>query len=117
MTVIACPYCGAMMNLPLRFCVSCGRPTTTAGKFGGLKVITRGGATKRLDDSGSGQSFDRSKKSYRFQRLMRQILLNTSYVLIAVLLYYFTAQFVLKEFPAGLESLKHKEQPPAAAGQ
>jgi hypothetical protein len=107
MTAVSCPYCGAAMNSPLKFCVSCGRATTKAGgtKLGGLKRLMRGAVTKRLDDNISVSNFDRSKKSYRVQRGMRQLLLNLSFLLVIVLVYYFAVRFILKD-QAALEGFR-----------
>lgn len=135
MTAISCPYCGAAMNLPLKFCVSCGRATTKQGgtKLGGLKRLMRGAVTKRLDDNMTVSKFDRSKKSYRFQRGIRQLLLNLSFILLIVLVYYFAVRFILKDEasfqgfrnfflgkkeapqPLAKPAMAEKTNPPAAA--
>jgi len=101
MTAIACPYCGAMMNAPIKFCVSCGRAVGSAEirKFGGLKMLMRGGITKRLNDTSSSRSYDLSKKSYGWQRSMRHIMLNLSYILLGLFLYYCLVRFVFKVMP------------------
>ena len=99
MTAISCPYCGASMNLPLKFCVSCGRPVSASDlkKFGGLKAKSKGGATKRLDENPSQANFDLARRSYRLQRLLRQFFMGIAYVLIILLGYFVAVRFVIKQ--------------------
>lgn len=100
MTVIHCPYCNATVNSPLKFCLACGRAlsSTDLKKRGGLRGQIKAGITKRLSDTTTHASFRRAKKSYRLQRVLRQFLLNFSYLLIVVLLFYAAVKYVTSEF-------------------
>ena len=116
MSAVSCPYCGASINLPLRFCLTCGRSVSTAEmkKLGGLKTTMRAGVTKRLEDNISSASFDLSKKSYRIQRIVRHILQTAGYVMLMLLLYYVIVVFVWGTSVPD-KQVKHQNHPVAPA--
>lgn len=99
MAAVSCPYCGATLNLPLKFCLSCGRPVSSqeAKKLGGLKSTMKAGVTKRLDETPSPSNFDLARKSYRVQRTLREFATTLFYILLLVSLYYFAVKFILKQ--------------------
>ncbi len=87
------------MNLPLRFCVSCGRALSgkESTKLGGLKQIIRAGITKRLDHANAGGHFDRSRRSYGFERALRQFVLAAGYVAGIVMLYVLAMVYCMRD--------------------
>src|SRR4029453_17453288 len=99
MTVIGCLFCGANMNLPLKFCLSCGRPVSSQDvkRFGGLKNIMKAGITKRLDETPNSSHFDLARKSYTLRRSLRSFAATLFYILLLVSLYYFSFRFILKQ--------------------
>jgi hypothetical protein len=111
MTVICCPYCNAPVNSPLKFCVACGHALSSGDlkKLGGLKGQIKAGITKQLADTLTHASFHKSKKSYRLERGIRQFLLNFSYLLILILLFYAVAKFAASE----LSVARPPKSPPA----
>lgn len=111
MPAISCPYCGATMNLPLKFCVSCGRAISEEEiqKHGGLKNMQGGGNTKRLDDHPGPSSFDRAKRSYGIERGLRSFFMNFSYLLLFLIIFYFALTHILGE--EGLNNLFPKPGP------
>ncbi len=126
-----CPYCGAKLNLGLRFCVVCGRHVTTEnmGKFSGLRGGFRpADITRRLDEIISVARFKKSRQSHRFHRAARWTVINTVYLVVATGLFYsavvyslelmFPGKFKDTQMPAeivlGLFN-QHKDKLPAAA--
>jgi len=99
MTVISCPYCGANMNLPLKFCLSCGRPVSSQDmkRFGGLKNVMKAGITRRLDETPNSSNYDLARKSYGLRRSLRTFAATLFYILLLVSLYYFAVRFILKQ--------------------
>ncbi len=99
MTVISCPYCGSNMNLPLKFCLSCGRPVSSQDvkRFGGLKNVLKSGITRRLAETPSSAQFDLARKSYGVRRSLRTLAVTLFYILLLVSLYYFAVRFILKQ--------------------
>ena len=93
MSSISCPFCGEMMDSPLRFCVACGRAITADDlKRAGLKL-----AGKR---EGGGRP-EVAKRDYTFQRKMRSMMYSTSAVLILLIGYYVMMKYVLHEHMPG----------------
>lgn len=101
MSAIACPFCGAAMNKPLKFCLSCGRAVRDSDmrRMGGLKSSIKAGATKKLDDQPTSSNFDLARKSYGLQRSMRQLLGTACWIIVLILLFYFAWQFVARKAP------------------
>jgi len=87
------------MNLPLRFCVSCGRAVTSnhSSKLGGLRQIVRAGTTKKLEDNPNQSNFDLARKSYGVQRGLRQFFLTLTYILGTILLYLVVVSYCMKD--------------------
>ncbi|MBI1271414.1 hypothetical protein GC174_13375 [bacterium] len=132
----SCPYCGAKLNLGLRFCVVCGRHVTTdnLGKYGGLRGGFRpADITRRLDEIISVGRFKKSRQSHNVQRVARWTIVNTVYLVVATGLFYSAVVYSLelmfpgkfKETQLPVESLiglfnQHKDKipvviPPASA--
>ena len=94
MSSISCPFCGEMMDSPLRFCVACGRAITADDlKRAGLK-LQQG---KRSD----GGRPDIAKRDYSFHRKMRNVMYSTSAVLLLLICYYVTMKYILHEHMPG----------------
>lgn len=94
-----CPFCGAKLNLGLRFCVVCGRHVTneTMGKFAGLKGGFRpADITRRLDEMITAARFKKSRRSHEIERGARWAFVNTIYLLVASGLFYSAIQFSLE---------------------
>jgi len=94
-----CPFCGAKLNLGLRFCVVCGRHVTneTMGKFAGLKGGFRpADITRRLDEMITAARFKKSRRSHEVERGARWAFVNTIYLLAATGLFYSAIQFSLE---------------------
>lgn len=124
----SCPYCGAKLNLGLRFCVVCGRHVTTdnLGKYGGLRGGFRpADITRRLDEIISVGRFKKSRQSHSVQRVARWTLINTVYLVVATGLFYSAVVYSLelmfpgkfKETQLPVESLiglfnQHKDKIP-----
>lgn len=95
-----CPYCGAKLNLGLKFCVVCGRHVAhdSMGKVGGG---LRGGfrpadITRRLDELITVARFRKSRRSHDFERGSRFVFINGVYLFIATGLFYAALQFTLE---------------------
>ncbi len=99
MTAIACPYCGAALNQPLKFCLACGRGVSKSDmkRLGGLKSSIKAGATKRLDEGPTSSNFDLARRDSGVQRNMRQILASLSYVMVIILVIYFAGNYILSK--------------------
>ncbi len=87
------------MNLPLRFCVSCGRALSSkeSGKLGGLKALLRAGVTKRLEDPPAAGNFDRAKRSYGFERSLRQLVRAAINTALFIALYALVFTYAMKD--------------------
>jgi hypothetical protein len=106
----SCPFCGTTLNFGLKFCVVCGRHTTSAEmtKLGGLKTgVKQAENTRRLEDSISSSDFERTrKKGLRFTRHIRSIGEQFLYVLIGVVLFFCSVRFTLQTwFPGKVHQL------------
>jgi hypothetical protein len=106
----ACPFCGTTLNFGLKFCVVCGRHTTSneMTKMGGLKSgIKQGESTRRLDESISSSDFETSrKKPLRLARHLKSIGEQLFYVLIGVTLLFCAFRFALQTwFPGKVHQL------------
>ncbi|HMO23658.1 MAG TPA: zinc ribbon domain-containing protein [Candidatus Melainabacteria bacterium] len=124
----SCPYCGAKLNLGLRFCVVCGRHVTAdnLGKYGGLRGGFRpADITRRLDEIISVGRFKKSRQSHDVQRVARWTIINTVYLEVATGLFYSAVVYSLelmfpgkfKDTQLPVESLiglfnKHKDKIP-----
>ncbi len=100
MSPATCPYCGAKLNLGLKFCVVCGRHVAhdNMGKVGGG---LRGGfrpadITRRLDEMITVARFRRSRRSHELERGTRFVFVNTLYLFVATGLFYAALQFSLE---------------------
>lgn len=100
MSAATCPYCGAKLNLGLKFCVVCGRHVTadSMGKVGGG---LRGGfrpadITRRLDELITVARFRRSRRSHGLEKGTRFVFVNALYLFVATGLFYAALQFSLE---------------------
>jgi|GEM_PF-470748 hypothetical protein len=105
-----CPYCGAKLNLGLKFCVVCGRHITqdrALGKLsGGLKAGFRpADITRRLDELITVARFKKSRRNQTVERGSRFLFLNVIYLLAFSGLFYAAIQFSLETLFPG----KYKE--------
>lgn len=95
-----CPYCGAKLNLGLKFCVVCGRHISqdrALGKLGGLKTGFRpADITRRLDELITVARFKRSRRNQSVERGSRFLFLNVVYLLVFSGLFYAAIQFSLE---------------------
>jgi hypothetical protein len=95
-----CPYCGAKLNLGLKFCVVCGRHVTqdrALGKLGGLKTGFRpADITRRLDELITVARFKRSRRDQVVERSSRWLFLNVIYLVVFSGLFYTAIQFSLE---------------------
>lgn len=100
MSAATCPYCGAKLNLGLKFCVVCGRHVT-ADNLGRVGGGLRGGfrpadITRRLDEMITVARFRRSRRSHHLERGTRFVFVNTLYLFVATGLFYAALQFSLE---------------------
>jgi hypothetical protein len=94
MSSISCPFCGELMDSPLRFCVACGRAITAEDlKHAGLK-LQQG---RRADSSRS----DLSRKDFSAQRKVRSFMYTVSAILALLIGYYCVMKYVLHEHMPG----------------
>src|SRR5262249_47452765 len=104
-----CPYCGAKLNLGLKFCVVCGRHVTqdrALGKLGGLKTGFRpADITRRLDELITVARFKRSRRNQTIDRGSRFVFMNVVYLVVFSGLFYAAIQFSLETLFPG----KYKE--------
>lgn len=95
-----CPYCGAKLNLGLKFCVVCGRHISqdrALGKLGGLKTGFRpADITRRLDELITVARFKRARRNQSVERGSRFLFLNVVYLLVFSGLFYAAIQFSLE---------------------
>lgn len=95
MPALQCPFCGAAMNPPIKFCVSCGRHVSSSdANRVGLKLST--GSRQQVEDEERPES-KISKKSYSFHRHIRHFFFISSTFLMLALVYFFTMRFVLHQ--------------------
>ncbi len=117
MPAIECPYCGAIMNLPLKFCLACGHAVsqTDLKKFGGIKTAMKGGVTKRLDENLSHSSFERAKKNYFVVRSVREALWMIAVFLGSLLIFFFGLKTFMQAYGKKhfLPKLQHQYHRPA----
>lgn len=87
------------MNLPLKFCISCGRAITgkESGRMGGMKALSKGGVTKKLDDAKTTGDYDRARRSYGFEQAVRQFLRSFLYIGGFALLYFVAVAYVMQD--------------------
>ena len=101
----SCPFCGTTLNFGLKFCVVCGRHTTSSEmtKMGGLKSgIKQAESTRRLDDSISSSDFETSrKKPVGLARHIRSLGEHLFYVLIGVTLFFCAIRYTLQNYFPG----------------
>src|SRR5262245_47478819 len=94
---LACPFCGAMMEAPLRFCQECGRAVTPEDMArAGLKLRGSGDGTVS-----SSRQFALAKRDHTGTRQVRSIMWSISWVLMLVILYYGIMKYVLHEHMPG----------------
>ena len=97
MSSIACPFCGEMMESPLRFCVACGRAITADDlKRAGLN-LQQGKRTSEVSQTYS----DLSKKDFTFHRKARTLMNTMAAILLIFLGYYLTMKYFLHEHMPG----------------
>ncbi len=87
------------MNLPLKFCVSCGRTLSSkeSSKLGGLKQVIRAGITKKLEDNQNSSNYGRARRSYGFEKGLRQFFLTLTYIVATILLYLVAISYCMKD--------------------
>jgi hypothetical protein len=87
------------MNLPLKFCVSCGRTLSSkeSSKLGGLKQVIRAGITKKLEDNPTANNYGRARRSYGFEKGLRQFFLTLTYIVGTILLYLVAVSYCMKD--------------------
>lgn len=91
MSSIACPFCGTVLDSPLKLCLSCGRGITQEDlQHAGLK-LNKAGA------NGVSGKFALAKKDHTMHRQMRSMLWTTTAVMVLVLGYWCTMRYVLHE--------------------
>lgn len=97
MPSLQCPFCGAAMNPPIKFCVSCGRHVSQSdANRVGLKLNTGSSARAHADEE-DRPNLRVSKKSYSFHRTIRHFFFISSTGLMLALVYFFTMRFVLHQ--------------------
>jgi hypothetical protein len=91
---IACPFCGELMETPLKFCVACGRAITSEDlKRAGLKLQSG----KFKVDGRPGVA----RRDYTFHRKSRTLMYTISGVLTILISYYAVMKYVLHEHIPG----------------
>lgn len=101
----SCPYCGATLNFGLKFCVVCGRHTSTSEMTklgGGLKGgMKQQDMTRRLDDNLSAGDFERARRPTRFRKHVKSLSEKAFYVFIGMALLFCAVRFTLQTFFPG----------------
>ncbi len=100
----SCPYCGAILNFGLKFCIVCGRHTTSneISKLGGLKSgIRQQDLTRRLDDNLSSSDFEKARQSTKLRRHVRSLSEQLFYLLIGATLFFCAIRFTLQAYFPG----------------
>ncbi len=116
-----CPYCGAKLNLGLNFCVGCGRQGADRprGQMSGLRGGFRAAdITRRLDEIITVSRFRKSRKNHEVTKGARWFIVNGTFVLVAVALFYCAVQYSLSLMYPGkykppqipVEKIKHAVQ-------
>jgi hypothetical protein len=104
---LACPFCGAMMEAPLRFCQECGRAVTPEDLArAGLKFNRPGAASESGPGVSSSRQFALSKKDHSGTRQMRGTMLSISMVLLILITYYSLMKFVIHQHMPGNLDIK-----------
>ncbi|HEY9789622.1 MAG TPA: hypothetical protein V6D22_04430 [Candidatus Obscuribacterales bacterium] len=94
---IACPFCGEMMESPLKFCAACGRAVTQEDlRHAGLKLSQSRKAADVRSTTGSV-----SRRDFTVHRRMRSFMYTISAVLAVLIGYYFVMKHVLHEHMPG----------------
>jgi hypothetical protein len=114
MSSITCPFCGEVMDSPLRFCVGCGRAITQ-------EDLKRSGLKLAQGKRGEGNRPDIAKRDYSAQRKVRSFMYTTSAVLALLIGYYVTMKYVLHEHIPGNLDVKIEQlvggQPVTGSGE
>jgi hypothetical protein len=101
----SCPFCGATLNFGLKFCVVCGRHTSSnemTKMGGGLKSgIKQQDATRRLDDNLSSSDFERTRKPTRLRKHVRSLGEHLFYLLVGATLFFCAIRFTLQTYFPG----------------
>lgn len=93
-----CPFCGAKLNLGLNFCVGCGRQGADKprGQMSGLRGGFRAAdITRRLDEIITVSRFRKSRKSHEVTKGARWFIVNGTFTVLAVALFYCAVQYSL----------------------
>ncbi len=93
-----CPFCGAKLNLGLNFCVGCGRQGADKprGQMSGLRGGFRAAdITRRLDEIITVSRFRKSRKNHEVTKGARWFIVNGTFTLIALALFYAAVQYSL----------------------
>jgi hypothetical protein len=94
---ISCPFCGEIMESPLKFCAACGRAVTQEDlRHAGLKLSQSRKADARSSTTGSV-----SRRDFTVHRRMRSFMYTISAVLAVLIGYYFVMKHVLHEHMPG----------------
>jgi hypothetical protein len=96
----SCPYCGATLNFGLKFCVVCGRHTSSSEMSklgGGLKSgIKQQDMTRRLDDNLSSSNFERARKPTKLRKHVKSLTEHLVYVFIGLALFFCAVRFTVQ---------------------
>jgi hypothetical protein len=96
----SCPYCGATLNFGLKFCVVCGRHTSSSEMSklgGGLKSgIKQQDMTRRLDDNLGASDFERARKPTRLRKHVKSLTEHLVYVFIGLALFFCAVRFTVQ---------------------
>jgi len=116
-----CPFCGAKLNLGLNFCVGCGRQGADKprGQMSGLRGGFRAAdITRRLDEIITVSRFRKSRKNHEVTKGARWFIVNGTFAVVAVALFYCAVQYSLSMMYPGkykppqipVEKIKHVMQ-------
>jgi hypothetical protein len=101
----SCPFCGTNLNFGLKFCVVCGRHTTSSdiSRLGGLKTgVKQSEKTRSLDDAISSSDFEKARtKPISLFKHIRSIGEQLFYVFIGLTLFFCATRFTLQNYFAG----------------
>ena len=93
-----CPFCGAKLNLGLNFCVGCGRQGADKprGQMSGLRGGFRAAdITRRLDEIITVSRFRKSRKNLEVTKGARWFIVNGTFSVVAIALFYCAVQYSL----------------------